>query len=251
MFSGVSASGNVNAGTNAAASSSYKMNEYTVESDKVKKLEIEIKGYRPGEGHSVEGGNDLMCFPTTGPQGKQTDAIPVTMQHACPWVTINIKGDGITGSATNPWKLTEARFENIALEGNVILGQTAQWTLVENKIGPRTLIDNYTHSGGLPLTESLNDITKVGVFKDLIVIPQPTRTLTIEYKYVSQKEGGPDGTDIVITETKDIPLKYNDADDPWQAGVHYTYNIIIGTKEILVHPTTSDWDPVTVPSVSL
>ena len=63
--------------------------------------------------------------------------------------------------------------------------------------------------------------------------------------------GRPDGSDIVVTETKDIPLKYNDADDPWQAGVHYTYNIIIGTKEILVSPTVDDWDPVTVPSVSL
>ena len=242
MLSGVSASGNVNSLTNSA-SLSYKMNEYTVESDKVKKLEIEIKGYRPGNGEGNAGDNDLMWFPTTGPHGKQTTAIPVTMQHACAWVTINIKGDGITGSATDPWRLTEIRFPTFALEGNVILGETAQWTLVEDKIKPKTIIDENTHSQGIPLTEDLNDVTHItNVINDLIVIPQPTRTLTIEYKYVSQKGGGPNGTDIVITETKDIPLKYNDADDPWRAGVHYTYNIIIGTKEILVQPTTTDWD---------
>ena len=76
---------------------------------------------------------------------------------------------------------------------------------------------------------------------------------TIEYEQLKLviDDYRPDGSDIVVTETKDIPLKYNDAGDPWKAGVHYTYNIIIGTKEILVSPTVDDWDPVTVPSVSL
>lgn len=255
MLSGVSASGNVNSSTNSAASLSYKMNEYTVESDKVQKLEIEIGDYRPGNGGDNDGDNDLMWFPTTGPHGKTTEAINVEMQHACAWVTINIIGDSVTGVEDDPntqaneattWKVTNVKFNEISLEGDVVLGETAKWSNLNEET--KTI---YGTTDGHPLTLDYVDYTKIGDYNDLIVIPQPTRTLTIEYKYVSQKEGGPDGTDIVITETKDIPLKYNDADDPWQAGVHYTYNIIIGTKEILVHPTTSDWDPVTVPSVSL
>ena len=245
MLSGVSASGNVNSLTNSA-SLSYKMNEYTVESDKVKKLEIEIDGYRPGNGNGKDGDNDLMWFPTTGPHGKQTDAIPVTMQHACAWVTINIIGDSVTGVEDDPntqaneattWRVTNVKFNEISLKGDVVLGETAKWSNL-NEV-TKTIYDT---TDGHPLTLDYVDYTKIGVYNDLIVIPQPTRTLTIEYKYVSQKGGGPNGSDIVITETKDIPLKYNDADDPWRAGVHYTYNIIIGTKEILVQPTTTDWD---------
>jgi hypothetical protein len=147
--------------------------------------------------------------------------------------------------------LTEARFATIALEGNAVLGENAQCTLVDDEIKPKTLIDKSTHSEGVPLSDDIN-VTKIGSFNDLVVIPQSTRSLTITYQFVSQKGSKPDGSDdIVVTETKDIPLKYNDAGDPWKAGVHYTYNIIIGTKEILVSPTVDDWDPVTVPSVSL
>ena len=245
MLSGVSASGNVNAISNAAVPT-YELNTYTTESTTVQKLEIEIDGYSPGQGEGNAGSNDLMWFPTTGPHGKTTEAINVEMQHACAWVTINIIGDSVTGVADDPntqaneattWRVTNVKFNKISLKGDVVLGETAKWSNLNEK--NETI---YGTTDGHPLTLDYVDYTKIGEYNDLIVIPQPTRTLTIEYKYVSQKGGGPDGSDIVITETKDIPLKYNDADDPWRAGVHYTYNIIIGTKEILVHPTTTDWD---------
>ena len=255
IFSGVSRSGNIDMLYNAPSRFVYEANEYTVDSQPVTRYEIEINNYRPREGDETLGSNDLMWFPTTGPHGKTTAAINVEMQHACAWVTINIIGDSVTGVEDDPdtqaneattWKVTNVKFNEISLEGDVVLGETAKWSNL-NEV-TKTI---YGTTDGHPLTLDYVDYTKIGDYNDLIVIPQPTRTLTIEYKYVSQKGGGPNGTDIVITETKDIPLKYNDADAPWQAGVHYTYNVIIGTKEILVSPTVDDWDPVTVPSVSL
>ena len=238
VFSGISASGNINAQSNAA----------TIEYEQLK---LVIEDYRPGEGGSISGGNDLMWFPTTAPLGKQAAAIPVTMQHACAWVTINIKGDGVTGATNTTWKVTEVKFSDLSKSGNVTLEKTANWTSVEKG----SSVTVYGSTGGKALTKDFVDYTKKldsnFKFSDLVVVPQSTKSLHVTYQFVSQKGGRPDGSDIVVTETKDIPLKYNDAGDPWKAGVHYTYNIIIGTKEILVSPTVDDWDPVTVPSVSL
>ena len=254
IFSGVSASGNINALSNSQTRFVYEANEYTVASQLVKRYEIEIKGYRPGEGYSVEGDNDLMWFPTTGPHGKTTAAINVEMQHACAWVTINIIGDSVTGVKDDPntqaneattWKVTNVKFNEISLEGDVVLGETAKWSNLN--VVTKTI---YGTTDGHPLTLDYVDYTKIGDYNDLIVIPQPTRTLTIEYKYVSQKGGGPNGTDLVITETKEIPLTYT-GDQGWKAGTHYTYNITIGTKEILVDPTVSEWDPEILTNVQI
>lgn len=63
--------------------------------------------------------------------------------------------------------------------------------------------------------------------------------------------GAADGSDIVIEEVKNIPLTYRDANNVWEPGVHYTYNITIGTQEILIEPTVKVWDTVTAPDVVL
>lgn len=230
IFSGYSKSGNV---ASLSQKPTYTYNETT------KTWEININGYTPGTGTATSGDNDLMWFPTTTTSyGKPTEdhfTVDVTMKHACAWVTIKIKGDDITGKTGTSWKILDLTFADLVQTGNVVLGTEATWTTTTG-----TTFDAYTNGGTL-LTQELVDFTRLS-YQDLVVIPQTTKTLHVKYSYVSQKGGGANGADIVIEEEKDIPLTYTN-DKGWEAGVHYTYNLTIGTSEILIEPVLTDWTP--------
>ena len=251
IFSGVSKSGNVNNGITPT----YTWNTR----GETSAWEINLTGYTPGKGTTTEGDNDLMWFPTTRPYGKDdvsgvNDAeIEVTMQHACAWVTININGDAVTGVAgDDAWKVTEVKFNNLVQIGDVKLGENAVWTIFDPAAptdDQKTPLPVYASTGksltALTTTDGkktgYTDYTKLGM-TDLVVIPQTTKTLSVTYQFVSQKADDGAGRDIVISETKEIPLTYTSG-NTWDAGKHYIYNIIIGTQEILVEPSVADWTP--------
>lgn len=237
-FAGLSASGNVNINNGATP-------ELTAD------LEIQLDGYAPGTGGEEEGDNDLMWFPTTQAYGKSDvpgtgntattdDNIEVVMQHACAWVTINIKGDDVTGAATNPWTITNVSFNDLSQSGDVLLGATANWTSVAT--GATCTV----FTGEEELATFVKNFTQIGNFKDLIVVPQATKKLYVTYEYDSD----PQSTTIpTFSETKEIELTY-DSGTTWDAGVHYIYNITLGTKEILVEPTVTTWNPEIVTEIT-
>ncbi len=250
IFSGVSASGNVN-GTGKF--------EYNTTD---KEWQITLTGYEPGKGTSKAGDNDLMWFspdkpyskadvPGTGTTAALDNDIEVTMKHACAWITIKIKGDDITSgtSGTTPWKINSLKLDKLATKGNAVLGSAATWnTLTETEptegADYPAALTIHNNADGTNLTANYVDYTKKTVvsrttFEDFITIPQATRKLYITYSFVSQ-EGATDDDDIVITETKEISLAFN-GDENWGAGVHYTYNITIGAKEILIEPSVENW----------
>lgn len=247
IFSGYSKSGNV-ANLTGDNAPKFKLNEYTVNDATVNQWEIEINGYAPTPGTATEGDNDLMWFPTTTQSYGKTDMLgddkEVVMQHACSWVTINIKGDATTGKTGTTWQILDLTIADLAQKGNVLLGTTASW----NTLSEVKLFDVYEGTGKA-LTTDYVDYTKL-TYQDFILIPQNTKTLKVKYSYVSQAGGAADGKDIVVEEIKDIPLTYTN-DEGWEPGVHYTYNITIGTQEILIEPTVKVWDTVTAPDVVL
>lgn len=211
--------------------------------------EINMTGYKPTSGTATIGDNDLMWFPTTTDsyaKPAQADfTVDVVMQHACSWVTINIKGDATTGKSGTTWQILDLTIADLAQKGDVVLGTAASWKNLSDK----EIFDVYEATTGKALTTDYVDYTKLS-YQDFILIPQETKTLKVKYSYVSQAGGGADGKDIVIEEIKDIPLTYTN-DEGWKPGVHYTYNITIGTQEILIEPTVKVWDTVTAPDVVL
>ena len=210
--------------------------------------EINMTGYAPTPGTATAGDNDLMWFPTTEESyGKPASAdftVDVEMKHACSWVTINVKGDATTGAYGTTWKILDLTIADLAQSGDVVLGAAATW----KNLATGTTFDVYEGTGKA-LTDEYVDYTQL-TYKDLVVIPQATKTLTVKYSYVSQAGGAADGSDLVIEEEKDVPLTFNGT-NPWEPGVHYTYNITIGTQEILIEPTVKIWDSVTAPDVVL
>ncbi len=211
--------------------------------------EINMTGYAPTPGTGTLGDNDLMWFPTTTDsyaKPAQADfTVGVVMQHACSWVTINIKGDATTGKSGTTWQILDLTIADLAQKGDVVLGTAASW----KNLSDVKIFDVYEATTGKALTTDYVDYTKLS-YQDFILIPQETKTLKVKYSYVSQAGGGADGKDIVIEEIKDIPLTYTN-DEGWKPGVHYTYNITIGTQEILIEPTVKVWDTVTAPDVVL
>lgn len=241
IFSGYSKSGNV---ASLSPKPTYVKNAVT------NIWEINMTGYAPTPGTATLGDNDLMWFPTTTESyGKpaQTDfTVDVVMQHACSWVTINVKGDATTGKTGTTWQILDLTIADLAQKGDVVLGTAASW----KNLSEVNTFDVYEPTTGKALTTDYVDYTKL-TYQDFILIPQETKTLTVKYSYVSQAGGAADGSDIVIEEIKNIPLTYRDANNVWEPGVHYTYNITIGTQEILIEPTVKVWDTVTAPDVVL
>lgn len=232
IFSGYSKSGNV---ASLSPKPTYVKNADT------DIWEINMTGYAPTPGTATLGDNDLMWFPTTTESyGKPAQAdftVDVVMQHACSWVTINVKGDATTGAAGTTWNILDLTINDLAQSGNVILGETANWT-------PSTTTAAFeVFKGEKALTTAYVDYTQLS-YTDLILVPQDTKTLTITYEFVSQAGLDP------IQEVKTIDLTYTN-DEGWQPGVHYTYNITIGTQEILIEPIVKVWDTVTAPDVVL
>ena len=212
--------------------------------------EINMTGYAPTPGTATLGDNDLMWFPTTTQSYGKTDMlgddkeVEVVMQHACSWVTINIKGDATTGKTGTTWQILDLTIADLAQKGDVVLGTAASW----KNLSEVKLFDVYEGTGKA-LTIDYVDYTKL-TYQDFILIPQNTKTLKVKYSYVSQAGGAADGNDIVVEEIKDIPLTYTN-DEGWEPGVHYTYNITIGTQEILIEPTVKVWDTVPATDVVL
>ena len=239
VFSGLSKSGNVNEENGATP-------QYTNANT------IQLNGYAPGVGDAQEGDNDLMWFPTTSPYGKRNTAIEVEMKHACAWVTLNFKGDDVTGVGSNAWRILDINFKDLSQSGNVTLGENAIW----GEIATGTDFSVYKYTGtnwedapSLTYKDEENtnyvyvDYTRKD-FTDLVVIPQTPKSIFVTYKYESDTVNH-----IPFTETKEIPLTLGGANN-WVPGYHYTYNITITTSEILVNPEVESWETANLSDIT-
>lgn len=267
IFSGLSASGNV---SNTTQTFTFNQNAGA--------WQINLTGYAPGNGIDVNANNDLMWFSPEKPYSKadvpgsaddnpnanEDNDIEVTMKHACAWITINIKGDGTTGAYGTTWNIKSLKLTSLSTSGSAELGTSAYWPA--NRLSEASSVTIHENTTIVPeqmnylTTEYVDyttrdqkidddDITINGAkFNSLIVIPQSVCDLEIEYTFVSQVGLNP------ISEVKSIPLTHTVTEgvsQPWASGIHYTYNITIGTKEILIEPSVTDWTPKAVADVTI
>lgn len=243
VFAGVSQACNINATENGATPTmDFEDNELTV------------TGYVQSPGTAVAGDNDLMWFSTTIPYGKQTAAIPVTMSHACSWITVKVYGDAVTAGAT-PWTITNITINGLTTKGDVVLGTTttddngspnAAWTLSTDNTDKNKTFEVF--NGSTPLTTTAKALETTA--NNTIVIPQTATNMDITYQYTS-----PAGT--TISETANVSLALDKSATPptgandWKAGYHYTYTVKITASEILIQPDAKTWTETTVPEVAI
>ena len=209
---------------------------------------LSISNYvQDNDTYTAEGTNDLMWFPWDGSSyTKRTAEIIANMKHACSWITIQVKGEGITVSPT-PWQITDITINGLVSKGNVDCKYTksgenyiasTDWTLSTQSSDIKTY---NIFTGTQNIATGVAKCETEGKTNNTIVIPQKPTSIDVTYTYVSQ-EGATDAQDIKVTETKNVSLKLNDDNTiNWESGKHYIYTITFTATEILVDPYVSTW----------
>ena len=217
-FAGISASGNVNNGVVP----SYENGIITVD------------GYVQSAGTANAGDSDLMWFPPTPEAyGKGTASVPVTMKHACSWITVQLAGDQNTAGK---YYIKDIHIDGLTTKGKVELGSTADWTLSTLDEDMNKTFSVYSHDTGKALSIEPTEEGFENIVNNTVVLPeQVPGTLSITYTFESQAREP-------ITETVTGSLKFN-GETAWVAGTHYIYTVTITASQILIAPTVETWTP--------
>ena len=192
---------------------------------------ITISSYTQNNANfTEEGTNDLMWFSCTEQHSKKANEVPVSMKHACSWITINVYGDDVTA---DNWVLKSLLVKGINHTGKAVCGETsAEWDDLSNPS------DEYYYNNGKDTFTSTAE-EYAAIENNFIVIPQTPTSLDVTYTYTSQEAAGSQAA-ITFTETKNVPLTLSDSAN-WLSGYHYIYNVKITATEILIDPVVVDW----------
>lgn len=184
---------------------------------------------------------------TTGPDNSVTTGnhVDVVFRHALSWLTVVLKKDTSTPAGATI-TVKDVYFTDINTTGTGVVNnspasnenKTIAWTTTE------ATTDVYVLGGADTedkVTDNTTPLTSDYTCKQPVLIPQDmSDNLVITYEIKSS-----DGS--AFTETTVIDLSdINDGTvDTWDPSKHYTYNVTIGTSEILIDPVVEAWTDVT------
>jgi hypothetical protein len=251
VFAGLTKSGNIE----SLAVNDYNSDSRIETADELSK--IEVYGYQQPWSVDNAVANDFMYFfADNSNEGytKDTDYVTPVMNHACSWISVNIKADAALVSYWENLKVTDIHFESLYLCGNVTLRCAREVTAVDpavnwNVSGEPTTDVKIFVEGKKPTIDFSNAVTATSktfesVTNNTIVIPQAPAQLSVTYSYTT-----PAGVEN-FTETKVIPLDYDGANTAWQPGKHYTYDLTLTAKEIKIAPSSTDWAAGTTDNIA-
>ena len=162
--------------------------------------------------------------------------VDVVFQHALAWIKVTLaKAADTPNDAIITVSSVKFTGVNTTGTGTVEDGADIDWAVTSATADVEVLDDDAILATGAATVE-----------KQPIVIPQAMAgNIVITYTITSQD-------DSEFEEVKTIALSTLKDDatntiDEWEAGKCYTYAITIGTSEILIDPTVTDWEDVTVP----
>ena len=226
---------------------------------------LSITGYTP-----TGNDNDLMWFPSTefansSGYGKNTTYVPVTMYHACAWITFLVQGDAVTGKSGSTYKVTSMNIAKldqtadvVCTGSNPITTGSMVWTNNEGTGTPLVKTDNlgsFLYTGGVSIantvtvngseTTTSNVETAAAGYTsgNIIVIPQLPGVLELTYTYTSP--ANKTVTDVYSVASNNALSLSLGENVKWEPGKHYVYTITIGANEILIAPTANEWTPDT------
>lgn len=187
---------------------------------------------------------DIMYFNMT-PSSYNNSSLQVSMEfnHALTWITVTLakRVDPVIEAKIT---IDEVYFTSLVTKGNGTVEGAYEivWSPVESIASFKL--------PGLPLTveyqvgEVNGEKTYAPIMYKLqehLFIPQDI-TGVLGVKYTIESTDGSKFTEIY--EVNLTELKDGKAHDKWSPSKHYTYNLSIGTDEILVTPTVGEWTPV-------
>lgn len=217
------------------------------------------------QSNNIANANDLMWFDVTDQSyDNNGDAgVPVEFHHALSWLTFkfNLKEP----TTANMWTITDVKLNGIEDKASftAVKNGTQQWTTAAKSGDGKDVIDIYDGTGYLveyaedgtvlPGTDVAGTNVKTNA---VLVIPQSCAPGT---PAVDGNPAVPADAELVITyklktyvgtdnylDDQTVTLPLNVTDNKWAPGQHYIYTITFGGNEILIAPTVTTWNPVTV-----
>jgi hypothetical protein len=159
-------------------------------------------------------------------------------KHALSWITVTL------AKRVNPVIDAKITIENVAFTkisstGNGVVEGTdpIEWTTTATA----TTFDLPDLPMEIDYDKTDGTIkTKIYKLEEHLFIPQDINGFLL-VKYTIESTDGASFTEIYPINIKSLKTG---AHSTWAPGKHYTYNLSIGTDEILVTPSVDEWDPV-------
>lgn len=165
---------------------------------------------------------DFLWFKQTDPlnynnTNSETPNLEVTLQHAMAWVTI--KAYGVSGSVG--WKIKSITLDDVLNRGKLTCSTSgATWENVVAEVPEEDLVV-YQNNDGYLLTETPTAVETIN--GGTLLVPQTPTKMTVTY----ETSGG-------ASQKKTLDLKISDtaAENKWEAGKHYVYNLLFNPYKI-------------------
>lgn len=188
------------------------------------------------------------CSSTTeGPENSVKGGyhVDVVFKHALSWLTVYVDRDDVNTPDNAKIRVTNISFTNITTTGDGVVDNsnpdaTIKWSPNKGTADADGNFPNVTDVNILGANEKyLGEGEEPYTCLQPIVIPQEMEgDLVITYQIISED-------DSYFEETKTISLAELHAiaggDATFEAAKKYTYNILIGTSEILIDPNVAEW----------
>ena len=179
-----------------------------------------------GPGNSVKGGNH----------------VDVVFKHALSWLTVTLKKDNNTPAGATI-TVKKVYFSNVNTTGTGTVNNSPVTANNETNVikWETTDVEKNIYVLGTSETNNIEELTNdVYTCKQPVIIPQTMDgNIVITYEIKSS-----DGS--AFTETVTFGLSELTGNvQSWDPAKHYTYNVTIGTSEILIDPAIEKWVDVT------
>ena len=181
---------------------------------------------------------DIMYFNMTG-VSSSAGPVAVIFRHALSWITVNVKKTvGSPKIVINEIKFTKVNDMGTGTVDNSAANNEIVWDTVGND-DAETVFGTYVEL----------DTENYKLVEPLFIPQIMNGELVINYTiYSSPTEYF---TETYTAKLNSFQTSEAAAMTKWEPAKHYTYNIEIGTSEILINPTVQTWDEVTVPVTGL
>lgn len=206
----------------------FTKNENKLVFSNVKQSAVTAEGYA----------DDIMYFNMTpSSYNKVTNEVNLKFRHALSWITVTLakRADPVIEAEIT---IESVEFTSVSEKGTGTVEKFSPivWEASDAKDF------NFT---GLPLTleyDMINgkEATKIYKLQEHLFIPQEIEGLLI-VTYTVQSSDTSKFTEIYKV---DLTTLKEGSHNNWEPGKHYTYNLSIGTDEILVTPSVEEWKNV-------
>ena len=166
-----------------------------------------------------------------------TEKVSVVFEHALSWISFKVVAQD--EAAKSAFDVKAITVDNVYTKGQMSAVYPAKdWKVSGEEADkkPYAVCDDAPNLDVTPV-----DVVNNGV----LVIPQPTTTVTVTFTQNTLK----DEKGELIEQSLTIPLVLDVEHTPWEAGKHYIYTLIFGLDEILINPSVEEWEDVEVNDV--